>query len=304
MLDIAAVRSLIAVRDHGSVVAAAEVLGFTPSAVSQQIKRLERQSGTPMLERVGRSVILSERARLLAVRGERLIDDMAELEHLAFGHAEALSGSLRVASFSTGARGIMTPTLVRLRASAPDLHVTVLELDPRESLAAVERGAADVGLVHDWTTIPLEIGPALDRHHLTLDEADLLVHEGHPLADASAVSPPQVAGDVWVTTHAGSICHEWVVQMFALHGLRPDIRYFDATYSTHVAMVAAGLAVALVPRLGRDPLPASVRAIPVINPTPRRDVSVVWRTSSGENPAVRHLHGELAAVAHDLPTGR
>lgn len=300
MLDLAAIRSLIAVRDHGSVVAAAEALGFTPSAVSQQIKRLERQSGSLMLERVGRSVILSERARLLAVRGERLLDDLAEMEHLALGHAEALRGSLRVASFSTGARGIVAPTLKRLRESAPQLHITLIELDPREALAAVERGAADVGIVHDWTTIPLEIGPSLDRHPLMLDQADVLVHAGHPLAGATAISPPQVAEDTWVTTHAGSICHEWVMQMFAMHGLAPDIRYFDATYATHVALVQAGVATALVPRLGRDALPAGVCAIPVANPTPQRRVSVVWRTSTGENPAVRHLHGELASVAQEL----
>ncbi len=301
MLDLTAIRSLIAVRDHGSVVGAAAALGFTPSAVSQQIKRLERQSGSTMLERVGRTVVLSERARLLASRGERLLDDLAEMEHLALGHAEALRGSLRVASFSTAARGIVAPTLARLRESAPQLHITLLELDPREAVSAVERGAADVGLVHDWTTIPLDIGPSLDRHHLLLDEADVLLSASHPLAGATALSPAQVADDIWVTTHAGSICHEWVVQMFALHGLHPDIRYFDATYATHVALVNSGVATALVPRLGRDPLPAGVRAVPVVNPTPQRAVSVVWRTSAGENPAVRHLHAELDAVAREIP---
>ena len=296
MLDLAGLRSLIAVRDHGSVVGAAKALGFTPSAVSQQIKRLEQQSGSAMLERVGRSVVLSERGRLLAARGTRLLDDLADMEHLALGESEALRGSLRVASFSTAARGIVAPTLARLRASAPDLHVTLVELDPREALAAVERGTADVGLVHDWTTIPLDIGAALERHDLLLDEADVILRSDHPLADHKAVSPPQLAGDVWAATHAGSICHEWLLQMFALHGLRPDIRYFDATYATHVALVRAGAAVALVPRLGRDPLPAGVCAVPVVNPTPQRQVSVVWRLSSGANPAVRHLHRELESA--------
>lgn len=300
MLDPAALRSLIAVRDHGSVVAAAEALGFTPSAISQQIKRLERQSGAKMLERVGRSVVLSERARMLAQRGQRVLDELAEMEHLALGDAEALRGGLQVTAFSTAVRGIVTPTLIRLRESAPDLDVSVVELDPREALAAVERGSVDVGVVHDWTTIPLDVGPGLERHHLLLDTADILVSAGHPLAGAATVSPAQVAGDAWVTTHAGTICHEWVMQMFALHGLQPDIRYFDGTYGGHVALVEAGLATALVPRLGRQPLPAGVRSIPVVNPTPQRRVSVVWRTSSGENPAVRHLHRELEAVAHAL----
>ena len=128
----------------------------------------------------------------------------------------------------------------------------------------------------------------------------MLLHAGHPLSGATTISPPQVADETWVTTHAGSICHEWVMQMFAMHGLRPDIRSFDATYATHIALVNAGVAAALVPRLGRDPLPAGVRAIPVVNPTPQRQVSVVWRIFTGENPAVRHLHAELETVAQEL----
>ncbi|MDO9355551.1 MAG: LysR substrate-binding domain-containing protein, partial [Solirubrobacteraceae bacterium] len=130
----------------------------------------------------------------------------------------------------------------------------------------------------------------------------VLVRDDHPLAGAASVSPPQVAADTWVTTHAGSICHEWVLQMFAMHGLTPDIRYFDTTYATHVALVRAGAATALVPRLGRETLPPDVRALPVVNPTPQRQVSVVWRTSTGENPAVRHLHAALEAVAAELPS--
>ncbi|HEU4332297.1 MAG TPA: LysR family transcriptional regulator, partial [Lapillicoccus sp.] len=72
MIDLVALQSLRAVRSHGSVVAAAEVLGFTPSAVSQQIKKLERQTGSAVLERYGRGVLLTD-------HGERLADQGADL---------------------------------------------------------------------------------------------------------------------------------------------------------------------------------------------------------------------------------
>ncbi|MDO9353600.1 MAG: LysR family transcriptional regulator, partial [Solirubrobacteraceae bacterium] len=195
MLDPSALRALIAVRDHGSVVGAAEALGFTPSAISQQIKRIERQTGSVMLEKVGRRVVLSERARQLATRGVRVLDELEALEHLAIGDDEALEGSLRVAAFSTSARGLLAPTLARLRTSAPKLELTLIELDPREALAAVERGTADVGLVHDWTTIPLTVPPALERHPLWLDQADVLGRDDHPVAGAAGESPPKVADD-------------------------------------------------------------------------------------------------------------
>jgi DNA-binding transcriptional LysR family regulator len=293
MIDLGALQALIAVRDHGSIVGAAAALDFTPSAVSQQIKKLERQSRSPMLERVGRSVILTERGRLLAERGRTLLADLEQIENIAVGGAEQLRGSFRMASFSTASRGVVAPLLARLRSSAPDLEVTVTESDPRETVTLVERGGADLGIVHDWSTIPLDIPATLEHQRLLVDVADVLLPHDHPLASRESVSPADLLAERWVATPAGTICHEWLVHMFAMHGVRPDIRYFDGSYSTHVAMVAHGAAVALVPRLGREPLPAAVRAVPAVDPTPQRVVSLLWRAASHGNPARRHVQQQL-----------
>ena len=295
MIDLAALRALIAVRDHGSIVGAADALGFTPSAVSQQIKKLERQSRSPMLERVGRSVILTERGRLLAERGGALLLDLEQVENIAIGGAEELRGTFRIASFSTASNGVVAPLLARLRSSAPDLDVTVVESDPRESVTLVERGGADLAIVHDWNALPLDVPATLTRHELFVDVVDVLVPFDHRLSQRESVTPLDLLGDRWVATPAGTICHEWLVQMFAMHGERPDIHYFDGSYATHVSMVEHGVAVALVPRLGRTPLPARVRSVPVVDPTPRRRVSSLWRAASRDNPARQHVQRELEA---------
>ena len=80
MIDLVSLDALRAVETHGSVVAAADALGFTPSAVSQQIKRLERQTGVPLLERVGRGVMLTGHGRHLVEQGARLLADLEELQ--------------------------------------------------------------------------------------------------------------------------------------------------------------------------------------------------------------------------------
>ena len=80
MIDLAALLALRAVDVHGSVVAAADSLGFTPSAVSQQVKRLERQTGVPLLERVGRGVMPTRQGRHLIDAGARLLGDLEALE--------------------------------------------------------------------------------------------------------------------------------------------------------------------------------------------------------------------------------
>lgn len=281
MIDLGSLRSLIAVRDHGSVVGAAAALGYTPSAVSQQIKRLEQQSRAPMLERVGRGVILTDKGRLLAERGTRLLADLEEVQNLALSGADALAGQIRLASFSTAARGLVAPLLARLARSAPRLEVTFTEHDPRDVVTLVERGGAEMGIVHDWNLVPLDVPPSLERHHLLHDPADVLLPRDHPLAGALSVQAQELADERWVSTPVGSICHEWLHLMFSQHGARPDIRYFDGSFATHIALVAEGVAVALLPRLGREQLPEQVRAVPVTDPAPRRDVASIWRRASG-----------------------
>lgn len=296
MIDLGSLRSLIAVRDHGSVVAAAAALGYTPSAVSQQIKRLEQQSRVPMLERVGRGVILTDKGQLLAERGSRLLADLEEVQNLALDGQDELTGSFRLASFSTACRGLLAPLVSRLSGSAPALTLSFTEHDPRDVVTVVERGGADLGVVHDWNSVPLDVPPSLVRRHLFHDAADVLLHRDHARAEAPSVQALELVEERWVSTPVGSICHDWLQQMFGQHGARPDIRYFDASFATHVEMVAQGVAVALVPRLGRERLPEQVRAVPVTDPAPRRDVSAIWRRTTADNPVRRFVQRELEAV--------
>jgi DNA-binding transcriptional LysR family regulator len=300
MLDLAAVRSLIAVRDHGTVVGAADALGFTPSAVSQQIKRLERQSGSSMLEHVGRGVILSERGRMLADHGQLLLADLEQLENLALGDVRRPTGEFRIASFYTAGRGLVAPLIARLSQTAPDLRVLLHEIDPRECLAVIERGGADLGIVHDWETVPLEPAPTLEMVRLFTDTADALLPAGHPLAGAEQLDASQLLDERWVSTHAGAICDDWLNQMFAMHGARPNVPFRDSSFGTHVGIVAQGMAVALLPRLGREHLPRTVRAVPIHNPTPRRHVYSVWRRASAESPVRRHVQEQLQLVAGQI----
>src|SRR6187549_1873506 len=121
MIDLAALTALRAVDTHGSVVAAADTLGFTPSAVSQQVKRLERQTGVPLLERVGRGVMLTRHGRHLVDAGARVLGDLEEIESGLHRQAEAVAGHLRIVAFSTAMRGLVAPAVRRLLDAHPDL---------------------------------------------------------------------------------------------------------------------------------------------------------------------------------------
>src|SRR3954453_18370680 len=146
MMDLAALRSLAAVHTHGSVVAAAQSLGFTPSAVSQQIKRLERQSGVELLERVGRGVVLSGAGRILVEEGARIAAELERLETDLHAHAGEVAGDLALVGFSTAMRGLIAPAVAELTTAHQGLRVRLGELGPWEAVDEVATGRAAGGV--------------------------------------------------------------------------------------------------------------------------------------------------------------
>lgn len=189
MIDLVGLQALSAVRTHGSVVAAAEALGFTPSAVSQQLKKLERQAGAPVLERYGRGVLLTEIGKRLADRGAEVLASMEALQSDLAGATDAVAGRVHLAAFSTAVRGLVAPLLQRIALDGTPLEVTVVEQDPLEALDLVATGRVDVALVHHWGDTVLPVPDHVERVPIGIDLADILVPSGHRLAGRGAVSP-------------------------------------------------------------------------------------------------------------------
>ncbi len=291
----------MAVEQHGSVVAASDVMGFSPSAVSQQIKKLEKQTGVTVLERNGRGVLLTERGLALAGYGRRIMGELEELQATLLADPAKPSGLLRLVAFSTACRGLVGPMLGRMATAHSTLDITVLAEDPREAVQRVASGEAELAVVHNWNSVPLVIPENLVLEDLCIDQADVLVNSTHALSGSAAVEREDLLNETWISTPAGAICNEALLQIFAGLGKVPDIRIYDPDFSTHIAMVEQGVAVALVPRLGRPPLPDGVVAIPVINPAQQRSVGVVYRKTMTASPNMRVAVGMLREVAGELP---
>jgi DNA-binding transcriptional LysR family regulator len=294
MIDLAALTSLRAVDTHGSVVAAAEALGFTPSAVSQQVKRLEKQTGVPLLERVGRGVILTDHGRHLVDAGGRLLADLEEVESTLHLRAGAVAGRLRVTAFSTAMRGLVAPVVRQLRDAHPDLTLSLTEREPWDTVDLVSSGQSDLGVVHRWGDLPITIPDHLDTTVVAHDVADVVMRRDHPLAGRAAVTPRDLVDDDWIATPEGTICRQWLTRMYAGTGRLPRIAHTSMEFDSHLALVRAGLGIALVPRLGRQPLGDELVGVPAHHPEPTREVIAVHRRSMADSPAVRAV---LAALA-------
>ncbi len=292
-MDLASLRSLEAVHTHGSVVAAAQALGYTPSAVSQQIKRLERQTGVALLERVGRGVILSGPGRILVEQGARIAADLERLETDLHAQAGEVSGDLALVGFSTAIRGLVGPVAAALMEAHPGLRIRMRETEPWDAVDEVSTGQADVAVVHRWGDVPIAIPEHLDRTTVHRDEADVIVREDHRLARRRTVTPRDLADERWLATPEGTICREWLLRMYAGTGRLPQIEHTSMEFDSHLALVSAGLGIALVPRLGRSALPDNTRAVRVVDPVPERQVLAVWRRSQGRSPAIHELVSRL-----------
>jgi DNA-binding transcriptional LysR family regulator len=183
MIDVRALRALRSVAALGTLARAAEELGFTASAVSQQIKGLERQLGVPVLAPAGRGVVLT-------AAGQSIVDSAPEVFQALERCAEAARsvakgapcGILRVVAFSTAIRGLLAPTLVRLSTRCPDLRVHITEQDPDQALHSIATGVADVALIHDADGLPAPLPTSLRQHHVHSDFGDVVMSRMHPLA--------------------------------------------------------------------------------------------------------------------------
>jgi DNA-binding transcriptional LysR family regulator len=292
MFDLSRLRALHAVSAHGSITAAAAALGYTPSAVSQQIAKLEREARTPLLDRQGSRVRLTPAAWLLAESAEKILTVLEQTQTRLEEQRDEPGGTLVLAAFPTACRGFVARAIADLTAAHPAVDCRLVEADPRTAVAQAARGDVDVAVVHDWHNTPLTRPENLSATDFGEDVADVLVPCANPLSGRSHVTPEDLRDERWVSQSPGTLCHEWLVRCFAEAGLEPDICYRIEEFETQIALLSAGVGVAMQPRLGRGPLPPQVRAVPLF-PQPTRRISACWRTQAADRPA---LHALLTAL--------
>lgn len=302
MLDLQRLRALHAVSVHGSVGAAASALGYTPSAVSQQITKLERETRSVLLERDGRGVRLTAEARQLALAAQEILAVMERAETELEQRRGVPSGLLTLVAFASAARGLLPGVLAELTVRHPALDVRLSEVDPHLSVDMVAKGAVDVAVVHDWDIAPLPLPLGVEQAVIGDDPCTLLVPRAHPFAGRSSVRRAELGGQRWVCQPPGRVCHDWLVRTLREAGHTPEIVHQADENPTLVALIAAGLGIGLVPRLGRGPLPPGAVEV-ALDPAPVRRLYALWRTGASGRPAIVETVRALQEGWAELPGG-
>ncbi|WP_132994100.1 LysR family transcriptional regulator [Gordonia zhaorongruii] len=296
MIDVSALQALRALADFGTMSRAAADLGFTASAISQKLKRLENEVGVQLISPAGRRVVLTPAGRALVETAPEVVQALERSMSAArSADAGVPRGRFRIVAFSTAVRGIVAPVLANLSGEFPDLRVEVVESDPDPAVYAVESGGADLALVHDADGVPTPVSAALRQSHVHTDIGDLAVASSHPLARQSGdIELNDLNSYRWVTSPPGTVCHQWFQRLFAVGDDEPDVVHSVDDFSTQMALVASGGVVALIPRLARATPPAGVE-LRTLKQAPRREVSAVWRRSGQDDPSLRAVLAALKA---------
>ena len=305
VLDLRRLRVLRAVVRTGSVRAAAAQLGYTPSAVSQHVAALERETGAVLFEKAGRGLRATDAARLLADVADDVLDRLAGAEAALAALRAGRTGRLHLTSFPSAGAALVPPAVAALRARFPDLELVLRVSEADDALTALRAGEVDVAVVVEPQgpgEQPSSDGAdGLALVHLLDDPYSVLLPASHPLADVDAVDLADLAGEPWVgTASAPGHCQAAALEACRAAGFSPSYVVQADEYPTTTGFVAAGLGVALVPELALGFVQDRVLVKPVLGVQPVRHVYAAVRAARAGEVAVRAAVEALREAADEV----
>jgi DNA-binding transcriptional LysR family regulator len=277
---------------------AAQRLGYTQSAVSQQIAALERAVGERLVERPGgpRPVTLTEAGRLLVAHADAIVARLSAAQADMAALREGAAGTLRVGTFQSVGTRVLPAVMARFTTEWPDIEVQLKESTRDEELAGwVERGELDLGFVQ----MPIDSEP-LETLQLLRDPYVLIVRPDSPFAHRDR--PPtlrELAGERLIGyRHCRS--SDLVEAQLRASGIEPNFVFRSDDNGTIQGLVGAGVGIALLPRLTVEPGDGSVRIVDIGHRMVPRLIGVAWHRDRYQSPSARAFVETARAVCAEL----
>ena len=249
MLDVKRLRVLKEVAACGSFSAAADSLSYTQSAVSQQIAALERETGRKLVERGSKGIRLTDAGEALVRHTEAILARLAEAEAELDAIAGLRGGRVRMSTFASAGASIVPPAIATFRERYPGVDIELTLLEPMEGIDGLRAGEIDIALLVEPGFGPVPEG-AIERVHLIDDEMYVALPLSHPLAAKRTLKLGDLSDDAWMLG-ARTTCPDTGVFLRACHtaGFEPRLAFENDDYNAIQGLVAAGVGVALIPRL-------------------------------------------------------
>jgi len=297
-MELFQLRYFVAAARLGNFTRAAETEHVSQPSLSLQIANLEREIGTPLFTREGRTVRLTDAGALLQEYAERILNEERDAVRAVRGIVGLERGRLALWTLPTPGQNLLPPSLARFRKDYPGIEITVHETVPARAVGeAVMAGPADLGLVH----LPCPV-VGLAQRLLFTEELALVVPESHLLARPN--TPPPALADladedfVWVPAGATPE-HPFYAACLAA-GFTPRIACVSGSATGMQALVAAGLGIALLPRLAVQHPPDGVAVVELAVPRPTRTLAVIWHPGPDGAPRTHAARAFLTRITQDL----
>jgi DNA-binding transcriptional LysR family regulator len=297
MLNLGRLRVLSEVVARGSFSGAAEALSYTQSAVSQAIGRLETETGTTLLIRDRRRVRPTAAGATLVAHAEAIFAQVEAAEADLAAVLGLRGGRLRVASFPSAGATLMPLAVAEFRRRYPSVELTLAEGEPEEIAPRVRAGEFDLALLFEFAGVHERPGTGLKTVTLLQDPMHVALPADHPLVDKRALALADLRDEHWVQTSATSPCARHVVRSCVAAGFEPNVTFESDDYETVQGLVAAGVGVALIPRLAATNVHDGVVIRSLAPKSPLRRVFAATMNRPGVEPSAPSMIRLLAGVA-------
>jgi LysR family hydrogen peroxide-inducible transcriptional activator len=287
-------RYLVALADTRHFGHAAERCHVSQPTLSAQIRKLEEYLGVTLVERQPKRVALTETGEQVVLRARRLLKEADDIQELARGSRDPLSGKLRLALIPTIGPYLLPRVAPKLRRQLPKLKLLLFEYQTAPLLERLRAGEIDVGIL----ALPADLD-GLDSRELYQEAFVLAAPDKHPLAAARTVKVGDLAGDTLLLLEDGHCLRDQALEVCSRIDVHEDSDYRATSLETLRQMVAAGLGVTLMPELAAEGPFAGTRGLairPFAKPAPFRRVGAVWRRSSTRGPAIAAVCDTIAAA--------
>ncbi|MBU8811558.1 LysR family transcriptional regulator [Mycolicibacterium goodii] len=287
---------------HGSITAAADALGYTTSAVSQQIAKLEKEAGQPLVERHARGIVLTDAGRAVVRHAERILIELQAADAELAEIRGLRAGVLAIGTFPTAGSSLLPLVIKEFKTRHPGVELTVLSGRFARLVDALRRRETELSLLWDYEWSRID-DPTLTYHHLMNDPTMLLVSEHHRLADRDSISINELRDEAWVVRADDHPVAQTLEKLCRQGGFTPRTSVFAHDYGEVQAMVAVELGVAIAPRLAvLNPRP-DVRSIRLATRPPQRRILMAHLAERRLSPAAHEAIAVSAAAARRLEDG-
>jgi DNA-binding transcriptional LysR family regulator len=298
-MDVGRLEVLRELKLRGSVTAVAQATHRTPSAVSQQLKTLEREVGAPLTERAGRGLVLTPAGDALARAAGDVVVAIARAEETWRTYLASPEGRVDLAVFPTAGR-MFLPELLHAAHAIPGLEIVATDVDPMHADFA--------GIVPDYDVVLAHaVGPALawrDRDLIAVrlvdEPLDVALPVGHPLADRDEVHAADIVDEPWIGVPVDFPYERLLQEIERVAGSPLTIvQRFSDTRVTE-SLVAAGEGLAVLPRFTSGGEGSGIVLRPLAQLAPTRRIAALLRRETAERPSVRVVLDALKTIAAGL----